>query len=61
METDQLWGVWRFKQGFNGEVVRHIGAWDYTPRPFWYWLYTAVMPRYINLLHRRAAGQITTT
>ena len=61
VETDQLWGVWRFKQGFNGEVVRHIGAWDYTPRPFWYWVYTAVMPRYLNLLRRRAASQITTT
>ena len=23
-----LWGVWRFKRGFGGEVVRYIGAWD---------------------------------
>ena len=23
-----LWGVWRFKQGFGGEVVRYVGAWD---------------------------------
>lgn len=23
-----LWGVWRFKNGFGGEVVRYTGAWD---------------------------------
>lgn len=23
-----LWGVYRFKQGFGGRVVRYIGAWD---------------------------------
>ena len=25
---DGLWGVYRFKRGFGGEVVRSIGAWD---------------------------------
>ncbi|MEW5989154.1 MAG: peptidoglycan bridge formation glycyltransferase FemA/FemB family protein [Chloroflexota bacterium] len=48
VESDPLWGVWRFKAGFNGRVVRHVGAWDYPARPFWYWLYTAVMPRYLD-------------
>ena len=24
----ELWGVYRFKQGFGGDVVRHIGAWE---------------------------------
>lgn len=23
-----LWGVYRFKQGFGGEAVRYVGAWD---------------------------------
>ena len=23
-----LWGVYRFKQGFGGEVVRHVGTWE---------------------------------
>ena len=23
-----LWGVYRFKQGFGGRVIRHVGAWD---------------------------------
>ncbi len=27
-ESDPMWGVYRFKQGFGGEFVPHIGAWD---------------------------------
>ena len=23
-----MWGVWRFKRGFGGKIVRYIGAWD---------------------------------
>ena len=23
-----LWGVYRFKQGFGGQVVRYVGAWQ---------------------------------
>ncbi|MCL4561906.1 MAG: peptidoglycan bridge formation glycyltransferase FemA/FemB family protein [Chloroflexi bacterium] len=31
--SDGLWGVYRFKRGFGGEVRRSVGAWDrvYTP------------------------------
>jgi len=52
-ESDSMWGVWRFKAGFNGQVVRHIGAWDFPSRPFWYWVYTTVMPRYLDFLRAR--------
>lgn len=52
-EADRMWGVWRFKAGFNGEVVRFIGAWDYTPRPLLYRLYTQAIPRYLELLRAR--------
>jgi peptidoglycan pentaglycine glycine transferase (the first glycine) len=57
VESDPLWGVWRFKAGFNAQVVRHIGAWDYPARPFWYWLYTAALPRYLAFLRRRSERQ----
>lgn len=57
VEDDPLWGVWRFKAGFNGQVVRHIGAWDYPARPFWYWVYSGVMPRYLALLRSRQSGE----
>ncbi|MBI3763712.1 MAG: peptidoglycan bridge formation glycyltransferase FemA/FemB family protein [Chloroflexi bacterium] len=52
-ETDRLWGVWRFKEGFGGEVVRTIGAWDFPVSKLWYWFYTTVVPRYLDLLRRR--------
>lgn len=52
-ETDRMWGVWRFKAGFNGQIVKHIGAWDFPARPVLYWLYTVLLPRYISFLRRK--------
>ncbi|MBK7897681.1 MAG: peptidoglycan bridge formation glycyltransferase FemA/FemB family protein [Candidatus Promineifilaceae bacterium] len=52
-ESDRLWGVWRFKEGFSGQVVRHIGAWDFAVRPLLYQLYTVVLPKYLNYLRRK--------
>jgi len=40
-----LWGVWRFKQGFGGRVVRFAGAFDYVYRPTLYWLGMRLLPR----------------
>jgi peptidoglycan pentaglycine glycine transferase (the first glycine) len=37
--SDGLWGVYRFKRGFGGEVRRTIGAWDRVYVPFLYNLY----------------------
>ena len=34
-----LWGVWRFKQGFGGQVVRYVGAWDLILRRPGGWLH----------------------
>ena len=36
---DGLWGVYRFKRGFGGELVRSAGAWDRVYRPLLYQLY----------------------
>lgn len=49
LESDPMWGVYRFKDGFGGQVVRHIGAWDYVPRPWLYSLYENVIPRVLKL------------
>ena len=57
-EQDMLWGVWRFKSGFNGDVVRHIGAWDFPARPFWYWVYATLIPRYLTLLRGRSRNAL---
>lgn len=57
-ESDSLWGVYRFKDGFAGTVLRTLGAWDYPARPFLYKLYTTVLPRVLNVMRRR--GKIQT-
>jgi peptidoglycan pentaglycine glycine transferase (the first glycine) len=38
--SDGLWGVYRFKRGFGGRVVRTAGAWDLVYAPLRYRLYT---------------------
>lgn len=37
---DGLWGVYRFKRGFGGRVVRTVGAWERALRLFPHRLYT---------------------
>jgi lipid II:glycine glycyltransferase (peptidoglycan interpeptide bridge formation enzyme) len=36
---DGLWGVYRFKRGFGGEIKRTVGAYDYIYQPKLYRLY----------------------
>jgi len=38
-KTGELWGVYRFKRGFGGQIRRSVGAWDRVYRPALYWLY----------------------
>ena len=37
--SDGLWGVYRFKRGFGGEVCRSVGAWDRVYSPVLYRMY----------------------
>jgi peptidoglycan pentaglycine glycine transferase (the first glycine) len=37
--SDGLWGVYRFKRGFGGEMTRSVGAWDRVYNPLLYRLY----------------------
>lgn len=55
--SDPMWGVWKFKEGFGGQVVRHIGAWDYPASPLLYRLYTVVLPRVLSLMRWRGKRQ----
>jgi len=52
-EADPMWGVYRFKDGFGGTVIRHIGAWDYVPNAALYALYERLMPRVLGAMKRR--------
>jgi len=40
---DGLWGVYRFKRGFGGRLVRSAGAWDRVYHPMLYRLYLGYM------------------
>jgi peptidoglycan pentaglycine glycine transferase (the first glycine) len=39
-KSDGLWGVYRFKRGFGGELQRSAGPWDRIYNPFLYRLYS---------------------
>lgn len=56
-EEDSMWGVYRFKEGLGGRVVRHIGAWDLPVRPVHYWLYTRILPRVMEWMRRRSRSR----
>ena len=44
--SDGLWGVYRFKRGFGGELRRFLGAWDRVYRPAVYTLYRLLARRW---------------
>lgn len=52
-ESDSMWGVYRFKEGLGGKVVRTLGAYDFAPNKFWYAMYSDVMPRVLNFMRAR--------
>jgi lipid II:glycine glycyltransferase (peptidoglycan interpeptide bridge formation enzyme) len=56
-ESDSMWGVYRFKEGLGGEVVRTLGAWDFAPNPFWYRLYSEIIPRVLDLMRSRGKAR----
>lgn len=55
-EDDPMWGVYRFKQGFAGQVMQGLGAWDYPVKPRLYHLFTIALPR-LRAWWRRARRQ----
>ena len=57
IESDDLWGVYRFKEGLGGEVVRFIGAWDLPLNQLMYRTYTQLVPRLLELMRWRGDEQ----
>jgi lipid II:glycine glycyltransferase (peptidoglycan interpeptide bridge formation enzyme) len=43
MRRAGLWGVYRFKRGFGGRLVRTVGAWDRVYNPALYQVYLAYL------------------
>jgi len=52
-ESDSMWGVYRFKEGLGGKVVRTLGAWDFAPSPLWYKMYSEIIPRVLDVMRSR--------
>ncbi len=57
-ENDSMWGVYRFKEGLGGKVIRTVGAWDLPLRPLVFQLYAQVWPRVMDVL--RSVGRART-
>lgn len=45
-ESNPLYGLYRFKKGFNGELTEFVGDWDTVYSPFFYILWTKALPLY---------------
>jgi peptidoglycan pentaglycine glycine transferase (the first glycine) len=58
IDTDPLWGVFRFKEGLGGIVHRFLGAWDLPMNRMLYRLYTRTLPGLLDIMRKH--GQATT-
>jgi peptidoglycan pentaglycine glycine transferase (the first glycine) len=56
-ETDSIWGVYRFKEGLGGKVVRTLGACDFAPSPLWYKMYPQIIPRVLDVMRARGKAK----
>jgi len=57
-ESDPMWGVFRFKEGLGGQVVRTLGAWDFPASPMLYKLYTRTLPRILDVMRTRGKARV---
>ncbi|MCL4529595.1 MAG: peptidoglycan bridge formation glycyltransferase FemA/FemB family protein, partial [Chloroflexi bacterium] len=56
-ENDSMWGVYRFKEGLGGQVLRTLGAWDFAPNSFFYTMYAEIMPRVLDVMRSRGKAR----
>jgi len=57
IETDSMWGVFRFKEGLGGDVIRTLGAWDYPASSLWYKAYTKIIPHVLDVMRARGKSR----
>ncbi len=51
-ESNPLYGLYRFKKGFNGNLVEFVGDWDRVYSPFFYFIWTKILPVYMKISRR---------
>jgi lipid II:glycine glycyltransferase (peptidoglycan interpeptide bridge formation enzyme) len=59
-KDDAMYGVYRFKEGLGGIVVRTMGAWDLPAKKIAYFVFQNVIPRILSitrLIRRRQIQQ----
>ncbi|HEX9090440.1 MAG TPA: peptidoglycan bridge formation glycyltransferase FemA/FemB family protein [Anaerolineales bacterium] len=56
VETDPLWGVYRFKEGLGGTVHRHLGAWDLPVNRMLYRIYSKTLPGLLDIMRKRGTA-----
>ncbi|NPV77249.1 MAG: peptidoglycan bridge formation glycyltransferase FemA/FemB family protein [Anaerolineae bacterium] len=54
---DVLWNVYRFKDGFSGEVICTAGAWDYPVHRRMYMLYMKILPKILGVMRLRGKSR----
>jgi lipid II:glycine glycyltransferase (peptidoglycan interpeptide bridge formation enzyme) len=52
VESDPLWGVYRFKEGLGGTVHRYLGAWDLPINRMLYQLYSKTLPGLLDIMRQ---------
>jgi lipid II:glycine glycyltransferase (peptidoglycan interpeptide bridge formation enzyme) len=57
-ESDPMYGVFKFKDGFNGRLAHGLGAWDYPARPVWYRFYTKTLPVILEWMRKAARKRV---
>lgn len=53
-ESNPLYGLYRFKKGFDGVLTEFVGDWDRVYSPFYYFLWTKALPLYTKITHSKA-------
>ena len=56
-ESNPLYGLYRFKKGFGGELIEFIGEWDQIISPVYYQLWNHALPFYQKNIRRRAVNK----
>ncbi len=51
-ESNPLYGLYRFKKGFNGDMIEFMGDWDRVYSPFFYFAWTRILPLYMQVVRR---------
>ncbi len=57
-ESDRMWGVYKFKDGFGGQIFQSIGAYDYALSNFFYHVLSIILPWIQNFLRKIRFRQI---